>query len=235
MKRSTAQTFKRRLFSLSELALPEPPIQVICPSSERLEDIVKRIEIILEEGIRWIQYRGKETPRRLQYRDSLLIRELTRRYNALFIVNDFIDLAIATGADGVHLGQEDIPIEIARKIFPEKIIGISTHSLSEAVDASSRGASYIGYGPIFPTFTKDAGIPKEPQSIKEIKKYVKIPLVAIGGIKPENVLSVFKNGADAVAVSSGIIEGDVRVNVRDFLRAIKEFRNGRTAELEENP
>lgn len=205
--------------------MPEPPIQVICPSSEKLQDVIKRVQDILEEGIRWIQYRGKETPKKIQYRDCLLIRDLTRRYNALFIVNDFIDLAIAVNADGVHLGQDDIPFEIAKKIFPQRIIGISTHNLDEALSAQMGGADYIGYGPVFPTQTKDAGTPKGPESIKGIKGYVKIPLVAIGGIKAENLLSVLRNGADAVAVSSGIIEGDVRTNVRNFLKAIKELRN----------
>lgn len=205
--------------------MPEPPIQVICPSSEKLQDMIKRVQDILEEGIRWIQYRGKETPKKIQYRDCLLIRDLTRRYNALFIVNDFIDLAIAVNADGVHLGQDDIPFEIAKKIFPQRIIGISTHNLDEALSAQMGGADYIGYGPVFPTQTKDAGTPKGPESIKGIKGYVKIPLVAIGGIKAENLLSVLRNGADAVAVSSGIIEGDVRTNVRNFLKAIKELRN----------
>lgn len=205
--------------------MPEPPIQVICPSSEKLQDMIKRVQDILEEGIRWIQYRGKETPKKIQYRDCLLIRDLTRRYNALFIVNDFMDLAIAVNADGVHLGQDDIPFEIAKKIFPQRIIGISTHNLDEALSAQMGGADYIGYGPVFPTQTKDAGTPKGPESIKGIKGYVKIPLVAIGGIKAENLLSVLRNGADAVAVSSGIIEGDVRRNVRNFLKAIKELRN----------
>ncbi len=198
---------------------------MICPSSLKLPDLIKTIEILLEEGIRWIQYRGKDTSGKVQYRDCLSIRELTLKYNATFIVNDYIDLALATGADGIHLGQEDIPIEIARKIFPQRIIGISTHSLDEAISAQSGGADYIGYGPVFPTLTKDAGTPKGPQSIKEIKRYVKIPLVAIGGIKAENVISVLSSGADAVAVSSGIIEGDVRTNVRNFLKAIKELRN----------
>ncbi|MCX7793681.1 MAG: thiamine phosphate synthase [Thermodesulfovibrionales bacterium] len=197
----------------------------MCPSSEVLKDLIKRVEILLEEGIRWIQYRGKETSKRIQYRDCLLIRELTRRYNALLIVNDFIDLALAVNADGVHLGQDDIPIYIAKKIFAGRIIGISTHSLTEAIAATEAGASYIGYGPIFPTLTKDAGTPKGPESIKEIKRYVKIPVVAIGGIKAENVISVMKNGADAVAVSSGIIDENPEINVRAFLKAIEEFRS----------
>lgn len=181
--------------------------------------------MLLEEGIRWLQYRGKDTSRKVQYRDCLIIRELTLKYNATFIVNDYIDLALATSADGVHLGQEDIPIEVAKKIFPQRMIGISTHGLEEALSAQSGGADYIGYGPIFPTVTKDAGTPKGPQSIKEIKRYVKIPLIAIGGIKAENVIPVLEQGADGVAVSSGIIEGNARMNVRKFLAAIKEFRH----------
>ncbi len=197
---------------------------MICPSSLSLKDFIKTLELLLEEGIRWIQYRGKDTPRKVQYRDCLTIRELTLKYGATFIVNDYIDLAIATGADGVHLGQEDIPCEMAGSIF-HGIIGISTHDLEEAIAAESGGADYIGFGPIFHTTTKDAGIPKGPQAIKEIKRYVKIPLIAIGGIKAENVISVLKHGADGVAVSSGIIEGEIKDNIRIFLKNIEEFRH----------
>ncbi|MFN3739458.1 MAG: thiamine phosphate synthase [Thermodesulfovibrionales bacterium] len=235
--------------SLSNLIIPEsqrahkkilkffrdtPIIQVICPSSAVLKNFINTIEILLEEGIRWIQYRGKDTPRKVQYRDCLTVRELTLKYDAMFIVNDYIDLALATGADGVHLGQEDIPLELAKKIFPQGIIGISTHSLDEALSARSGGADYIGYGPVFHTVTKDAGTPKGPQSIKEIKRYVKIPLIAIGGIKAENVISVLEHGADGVAVSSGIIEGDIKNNVRSFLKGIKEFRDARDNYREKN-
>lgn len=204
--------------------IPDPPIQVICPSSEKMPDITERIRILLEEGIRWIQYRGKETPRLLQYRDCLEIRKLTERFGAILIINDFIDLAIATGADGVHLGQDDLPIQFARRIAPEMPIGISTHSLEEATRAELSGAAYIGFGPIFPTTTKDAGIPKGAEAIRTIKEKVKIPVVAIGGIKAENLMEVLKNGADAVAVSSGIIEGEVRENLKGFLRIIRHFR-----------
>lgn len=219
------QRFKRRFLSLSKFLVPEPPLQVICPSSERIPGLFELIKLLLENGIRWIQYRGKETPRKIQYSDCLEIKRLAVGYGAIFIVNDFVDLALAVDADGVHIGQEDIPLRMAKSLMPSKIIGVSTHSLEEALEADSGGATYIGYGPIFFTKTKDAGTPKGPSGIKIIKEYVKIPVVAIGGIKAENADTVSKNGADAIAVSSGIIEGDVRENIKNFLKAIKGARS----------
>ncbi len=212
------------LFKLSEFIIPHPPIQVICPSSQKLPDVLERINIILEEGIRWIQYRGKDSHRRTQFKDCLEIKKLCSLYNAIFIVNDYPDIAILVDADGVHIGQDDLPVEMVKRAFPLKIIGLSTHNLEEALVAEKTGITYIGFGPIFSTTTKDAGKPKGPSAIKEIKRNIKLPIVAIGGIKAENLISVFENGADAIAVSSGIIEGDVKKNVRSFLKTLEELR-----------
>ncbi len=211
-------------FKPPEFVIPLPPLQVICPSSEKVPDLLERVKIILEEGIRWIQYRGKDSPRRLQFKDCLEIKRLSSQYNAIFIVNDYPDIAVLVDADGVHLGQDDIPVEMVKKAFSLKIIGLSTHSLEEALRAERSGATYIGFGPIFPTKTKNAGEPKGSSSITEIKRNIKLPLVAIGGIKAENLIPVFENGADAIAVSSGIIEGDVKKNVRSFLKILEELR-----------
>jgi thiamine-phosphate diphosphorylase len=185
------------------------------------EDMILRS---LKAGVTWIQYRDKERSRREVYEESLKLRRSTKDFNAVFIINDYSDIASAVGADGVHLGQDDLPIREARKIMGEdKIIGISTHSLEQAMDAERDGADYIGFGPIFHTITKDAGSAKGVEMLYEIKKQVHLPVVAIGGIKLENIRLVLGAGADAVAVASAISRGDIEQNVRSFLGIISSF------------
>lgn len=176
----------------------------------------------LEAGIRWIQYREKNETRRVIYKDALRLRQLTGEFGASLIVNDYADIAASVEADGVHLGQDDLPLKEARKIMGERIIGISTHSLSEAMKAERDGADYIGFGPIFQTSTKDAGEPKGVSVLEEIKRNVSVPVVAIGGVSLENLGSVLYAGADAVAVASAILRGEISENVRSFFAAIKK-------------
>lgn len=182
---------------------------------------VEMTMIALKAGVRWIQYREKEKPRRGIYDEALRLRELTLEYDATLIVNDHADIALAVDADGVHLGQDDLPLREARKFMGEKIIGISTHSLSEALDAVSGGADYIGFGPVFHTTTKDAGEGRGAEMLNEIKKHVSIPVIAIGGISMENLRGVLKTGADGVAVASAILKGNISENVRSFMKIIR--------------
>lgn len=179
------------------------------------------VTVVLRAGVSCIQYREKDKSRRDICREALILRKLTNEFGAVLIVNDYTDIALAVNADGVHLGQSDLPIKEARKIVgEEKIIGISTHNLKQAIEAEKGGADYIGFGPVFHTKTKNAGAPKGIAMLKEIKKHVKIPVVAIGGINTENLKSVLDSGADAAAVSSGIIQGDIADNVIRFLKAL---------------
>jgi thiamine-phosphate pyrophosphorylase len=173
---------------------------------------------VLIKGVHWIQYREKERSRLEIYKGAAKLRRLTRDYNAVFIVNDLVDIAICVNADGVHLGQDDLPLKEARKIMGrDKIIGISTHSLEQAIEAERNGADYIGFGPIFHTMTKDAGKPKGTDMLQEVKNQIKIPVVAIGGISLENIRSVLHTGVDAVAVASAILKGDIEENTRRFM------------------
>ncbi len=184
-----------------------------------LEEMTFRV---LSVGVRWVQYREKEKSRREIYEESIRLRRLTKEFNAVFIVNDYADIALAVDADGVHLGQDDLPIREARKIMGrDKIIGISTHSLEQAIDAEGEGADYIGFGPVFHTITKDAGVPKGTEMLHEIKRQVHIPVVAIGGINLENIRSVLETGVDAVAVASAILKGDIIENTRRFMEVIR--------------
>lgn len=178
---------------------------------------------VLRGGVRWVQYREKQKERRDLYEEALRLRRLTNDYNAVFIVNDHTDIAIGVNADGVHLGQDDLPLKEARRIMG-KIIGISTHSLEEALEAESGGAQYIGFGPVFHTVTKDAGTPKGIDMLRQLKKHVNIPVVAIGGINLENVRLVLDTGVDAVAVASAMLAGDIEDNAKRFMDIIMKYQ-----------
>lgn len=185
------------------------------------------VALALKGGARIIQLREKEMPKDEILKVALRLREITKRYGALLIINDYVDTAKDSNADGVHLGQKDLPIEDARKMLgPDRIIGISTHSLNEAVDAQSRGADYIGLGPIFPTETKETGPPIGTKIIRKVKENVNIPIVAIGGITLNNIDEVIEAGADAVAVISAIAgSGDITKMVRRFIEEIVGARH----------
>jgi len=184
------------------------------------EDMTRKV---LLKGVRWIQFREKETSRREIYQNAIRLRRLTKDYDAVFVVNDFPDIAMCAGADGVHLGQDDLPLKEARKIMGrDRIIGISTHSLEQAAEAEKDGADYIGFGPVFPTLTKDAGGPKGIAMLREIRKQINIPVVAIGGISLENISSVLQTGVNAVAVASAILRGDIEENAKRFMDHLRD-------------
>lgn len=182
------------------------------------------VTALLETGIRWIQYREKNRTKKEIFCDALKLREFTRRFNACLIVNDYADIALAVDADGVHLGQEDLPLKEARRIMGNRIIGISTHNFQEAMEAEKGGADYIGFGSIFPTTTKDDAVVQGLDALRKVKGSVNIPVIAIGGIKADNVKSVFDAGCDAVAVSSGLLKGDIRKNAENFLSIVQEVK-----------
>lgn len=178
-------------------------------------------EAALDAGIRFVQYRDKNRTRRQIYEEAIRLRELTLRYSAIFIVNDHADIALAVDADGVHLGQDDLPLAEARRIMGKKIIGISTHRLTEAKEAEAGGADYVGFGPIFLTTTKDAGAPQGLDNLRSIKQNVCVPVVAIGGISAGNLVSAFEAGADAAAVATAICRGDIRENAARLIRIMR--------------
>jgi thiamine-phosphate pyrophosphorylase len=152
-------------------------------------------------GARVIQYRDKASSKQEMLKIAHAIRKITKEFNALFIVNDFIDIAHKSGADGVHLGQDDVPIFKARKITPDDfIIGISTHSLEQAIDAEKAGADYIGIGPVFGTPTKEKYTPIGISIVEEVIRSVKIPIVAIGGLDLDNISELAKIGVENVAM-----------------------------------
>ena len=170
-------------------------------------------------GVNIVQYREKSGDTGALYEEALRLAEICRGTTTKFIVNDRIDIALAVDADGVHLGQSDMPYDIARRILgPDKIIGITVHSVDEAVKAEREGADYLGVSPIFSTSTKkDAGIPAGLTLISEIRKKSSLPLIAIGGIDLSNAPDVIAAGADMVcAISAVITKPDVAAEIRRF-------------------
>lgn len=185
------------------------------------EDMVR---LVLDAGATWIQYRDKESSGRDLYRTAEKLRIMTRDYNAVFIVNDRTDIARVVEADGVHLGQDDLPADKAREILGrDRLIGLSTHTVEQAVDAEASGVDYIGVGPIFHTQTKDAGPPRGIHILQQVRQHVKMPIVAIGGITLENMRTVLDTGIDAVAVSSAILSGSIQRNVKAFYETIAAY------------
>ncbi len=149
---------------------------------------------------------------------------LVQKGGGIFIVNDRVDVAKAIGADGVHLGQEDLPLADARAILgPGKLIGISTHTLAQAVEAESGGVDYIGFGPIFPTATKEnPGPVVGVDGLREVRARVRIPVVAIGGITAKNAGDVRAAGADGVAVVSAVLAAaDPKAAIAKLMQAIQ--------------
>ena len=160
----------------------------------------------LAVGVKLFQFRNKSGTRKSIYDSSLLLARIARDAKACFLVNDHADIAAAVDADGVHLGQDDLPPEHARRLLGNgKIIGISTHSVEQAKAAEAAGADYIGFGPIFRTSTKDAGQTQGIQNLITIKNSVAIPVIAIGGINQANIQFVAQAGADGAAVISAVL------------------------------
>ncbi|MEW8958276.1 MAG: thiamine phosphate synthase [Moorella sp. (in: firmicutes)] len=181
----------------------------------------------LAGGATAIQLREKDMPAREMVELGREIRTLTRAAGAAFIVNDRLDVALAVDADGLHIGQEDLPARVARKLLgPGKILGVSTGTVLEARQAVADGADYLGVGSIFATKSKgDAGEPIGLAGLKAIRAAVDVPIVAIGGIDAGNVAEVIAAGADGVAVVSAVIGApDVAAAVRELLSAVRRAR-----------
>jgi thiamine-phosphate pyrophosphorylase len=162
-------------------------------------------------GAEVIQLRDKNASGKKLYETGLELKSLTRKRKVTFIMNDRIDLAVILDADGVHIGQSDIPAEVARRLLgPQKILGVSAASLVEALQAEANGADYLGVGPIFEArATKaDAGNPQGLDLLRQIREKCRLPLIAIGGINRQNVARVIQAGANGAAVISAIVAAD---------------------------
>jgi len=163
------------------------------------------LDAVLEAGVTLIQFREKDLDDDRMYDRARAFRRLTRKADALLIVDDRIDVALAVEADGVHLGRHDLPISVARKLAPDMIIGASTHSIEQAREAEKAGASYVNIGPIYATQTKQkTAAPLGPEILDAIAREVGIPFSCMGGIKPENIAEVLAHGARHPAVVTAV-------------------------------
>jgi thiamine-phosphate pyrophosphorylase len=193
---------------------------------ERLSGGRSDLEVLdglIDGGARIVQLREKDLCERDFFRLAETFRERTAKAGMLLIINDRVDVAIAVGADGVHLGQDDFPVPSVKKIAPDLIIGASSHNLFEALRAQDEGADYVNIGPIFPTETKV--VVKHflgPGAIAEIVPKLRIPFTVMGGIKESNIGQVLAMGAKRVAVVTAVTQApDIAQAVRSFRRIIK--------------
>lgn len=204
------------------------PYRLCVITDEKLSGLRHRevAEQALQGGAPMIQLRDKGGDLRYLYEEAAAIQHLCRKYGALFIVNDRLDLALAVEADGVHLGQEDLPPRRVRPLLrPGMILGISTHSVEEAQEAEAAGADYIGFGPVFPTGTKTGIRPVVGlDGIRKVRAAIQVPVLAIGGITLERVPGVMDAGADGVAVISAIVASrEISRVCRQFLAQLREL------------
>jgi len=178
---------------------------------------------LLAGGSRLLQLRLKDVGTRELLAAATAIAPLARRHGARFLVNDRPDVARAAGADGVHLGQDDLPVAAARRVMgPGAIVGVSTHDLDEARAADAAGADYLGVGPIYATGSKVGALPpRGPALVRAVRAVVRPPLVAIGGITAATAAEVLAAGADSVAMIAALVDTpDPAAAVRDVLRRL---------------
>ena len=199
-----------------------------CITAEEYSNGRKNIEVVkemIEAGVKIIQYREKDKKISEKYEECVAIRNLTKKAGVTFIVNDHVDIAILVKADGVHIGQDDLPARKVRELVGEDmIIGLSTHSPEQAKAAVEDEADYIGVGPIFKTYTKkDVCAPVGLEYLKFVVNNLNIPFVAIGGIKQHNVSEVVKCGAKCIAMVTEIVSAkDIKAKIEEIRKTIKE-------------
>jgi thiamine-phosphate pyrophosphorylase len=198
-------TLEERMAIFTEADLYVVITEAFCAGRSSLEVLAAA----LYSGVRLVQLREKDLTDRELYRRALRFRELTAAKNALLIIDDRVDIAVASAADGVHMGQEDMPVEVARSLGPNLIVGCSTHSINEAVAAQASGACYVNIGPIFSTQTKaNVTAALGPEAIDTVKPCLTIPWTVMGGIKASNIDQVLERGASRVAVVTAVTAAD---------------------------
>jgi thiamine-phosphate pyrophosphorylase len=181
------------------------------------EVLLSNVRLALDGGVRILQYRDKGSDHALRQQEASALLRLCREFDALFLVNDDVTLAAEVEADGVHLGRDDAALAEARRVLGEEaVIGISCYNrLALAEQAQAAGADYVAFGRFFPSRTKPDAVQAEPALLAEAKTRLSVPVVAIGGITPENGRSLIEHGADALAVIQGVF---AQTDIRDAAR-----------------
>lgn len=195
------------------------------------QPLVEAVRLALRGGVRAIQLRERDLPVRELLALAQELRALTREFKARLFINDRLDVAIAVGADGVHLGHKSMPVEAARRVVNGRMqVGVSTHDLQEAKAAEQGGADFITYGPVYETPSKaKLGIPVGPESIAAVVREVAIPLFGLGGIKSGNIEQVMGAGADGISLISEIFGApDIEQKARESTALADRFFRKRT-------
>ncbi len=200
---------------------------IYCLTSEKHSNNrsnIKVVEQMIAAGIEIIQYREKEKDMRVKYNECQKIKKMTARAGVDLIINDHVDLALLVDADGIHLGQKDLPVtEVKKLVGEDMIIGLSTHSPQQAQAAVKKDVDYIGVGPIFETSTKkDVCDPVGFEYLEFVVENINIPFVTIGGIKEHNVEMVNKRGANCIAMITEIVGAD---NIQEKIKNIRKKIN----------
>lgn len=187
-------------------------------------DNITVVTAMLEAGMRFIQYREKTKNGLDRYEECLRLRELTKAYGAALIIDDFVDLAIAVKADGVHIGQEDLPASVVRNLVgDDMVIGLSTHSPQQLEQANALAdiVDYVGVGPVFATQTKATAVPVGFEYVNYALGNSRLPFVAIGGINEDNISQIGALGVENVAVVSDITRaGDIQTKIKNLIKML---------------
>ncbi len=190
---------------------------------QREKSLLAQVEEAILGGTTLVQLREKEAGSLEFYQLARSIKALTSKYHVPLIINDRVDIALAVDAEGVHVGQQDLPPEIVRRLIgPHKLLGVSAATLEEALAAQAQGADYIGVGALFPTNTKTDTRQVALELLKQIKEQVAVPVVGIGGINKENADTIFSTGIDGIAVVSALLGAPSVMLAAQELRAIAD-------------
>jgi thiamine-phosphate pyrophosphorylase len=184
-------------------------LYLVTDNSDDVEKFLNTIEEAIKGGVTVVQIREKTAETLDFYKLALKVKEITAKYDVPLIINDRVDVALAIDADGVHVGQSDMPCDVTRRLIGEdKIVGVSAATIEEAKKAEMDGADYIGTGAVFPTKTKDDAPSVTKEELKEIVESINIPVVAIGGINLENAGQLKDTGIAGLSVVSAIMSSD---------------------------
>ncbi|MFP4456741.1 MAG: thiamine phosphate synthase [Clostridia bacterium] len=195
-------------------------------TDKRLDDttLVQKVKRAIQGGVNVVQLRDKNISSKSMLLRAKKLKEITKEYNVPLIINDRLDIALAVNADGLHVGQDDLPIDICKKYF-KGIIGVSASNMKQAIKAYESGADYIGYGAIFPTGSK-SDYDLIIDDISEVKKNINVPLIGIGGIKNHHIKKLAEQGLDGVAVISAILgKEDPEKAAKEFVDEFKDYLN----------
>ncbi|UZD48193.1 thiamine phosphate synthase [Peribacillus frigoritolerans] len=201
-------------------------LYLVTEESLAIEDLTRIIAESVSGGVSIVQLREKNNSSLSFYKKASALKQLLNGLSIPLVINDRVDIALAVGADGIHIGQDDLPLPVVKKMVPEDmIVGVSVSTLEEALEAERNGADYIGVGSVFPTKTKQDATLMALEDLGEICRGVSIPAVAIGGITADNMSALSNSGLSGTAVVSAIMNADnPKTASESLLKIIKDFK-----------